>query len=185
MSVFNCFFTGFSGAFVFCVPYLKGIYLTLKSWRLGRDTNDWPLMEYKRDGNGICHDDLTPPLLVTMVPWFKLYMHALLMLTCCKDPPELSVQSKSKNATYIVGDAPGTGFGLCCWTQRTEVVRVEFWKWIEEVELGELSNFREAGNLVVQIIRMASTCKIAKGTEIFVFTDSKVMERIYLQGLSV
>ena len=95
------------------VPYLKDMHLTLNSWCLGRDTNGWPLMEYKRDGDGIHHEDLTPPLWVNMVPQFKLDMHALLVLTCYKDPPEIPVRSKSKNATYIVGNALGTGFGLC------------------------------------------------------------------------
>ena len=73
------------------MPYLKGIYLTLNSWRPGRDTEGWPLTEYERDGDGIRHDDLTPPLWVTMVPQFKLEMHALLVLTSYKDPPELPV----------------------------------------------------------------------------------------------
>lgn len=74
----------------------------------------------------------------------------------------------------------GTGFGLCCWTEGTKVVQVEFGRWTEEVELGELSNFREAGNFVVSIRRMVTTDQILKGPEVFVFTDKKVMERTYL-----
>ena len=85
-------------------------------------------------------------------------MHALLVLTCYKNPPKLPAWSQSRNATYIVGDVSGTGFGLCCWTQGTEEVRVEFGRWTEEVELSKLSNFREAGYLVVRIMRMVATC---------------------------
>ena len=73
------------------VSSLKGIYLILNSWRPRRNTDGWPLTEYERDGDGIREDDPNLPLCVTMVPSFKLDMHALLMLTFYKDPPELPV----------------------------------------------------------------------------------------------
>ena len=75
-------------------------------------------------------------------------------------------------------------FSSYCWTQETEEVRVEFGRWTEKVKLGELSNFREAGNLVVCIMRMVATCQIPNGLEVFVFMNNKVMESTYLRGSS-
>ena len=76
------------------VPYLKGIYLTLNSWRPGRNSDGWPLTEYEKDGEGVRVDELTPPALVTMVPRFKSDMKALLSLTQFKEPPKLPVRSQ-------------------------------------------------------------------------------------------
>ena len=181
-------FVGFlvyvSQTYTSVVSYLKSTYLTLNSWRPGRNTEGWPLTEYKKDSNEVCQDDLSPPVWVTMVPQFKLDMHALLVLTCYKNLPKLPVWSQSKNTTYTMGDTLGTKFGLCCWTQGTEEVRVEFRRWTEEVELDKSSNFREAGNLVVGIMRMVATRQIPNELDIFVFTDNKVMESTYLGGLS-
>ena len=73
---------------------------------------------------------------------------------------------------------------MCCWIQGTKHVRVEFGRWTLEVELDESSNFREAVNLVVRIMRMVGTGQIPKGSEVFVFTDNFVMEATYMRGSS-
>ena len=107
-------------------------------------------------------------------------METLLLLTCYKDPPKLPVWSQLPQATYIVGDASETNFGLCCWTHETEQVRVEFGRWTQKVELDKSSNFREAGDLIVRVMRMVATGQISKGSELFVFTDNRVIESTYL-----
>ena len=105
-------------------------------------------------------------------------------LTQYEEPPELPVRSQLQQVVFIVGDASGTGFGSCCWIQDIEHVRVEFGRWTSEVELDESSNFREAVNLVVRIMRMVRTGHIPRGSEVFVFTDNFVMEATYMRGSS-
>ena len=53
------------------VPYLKEIYLTLNSWRNGRDAEGWGTPEGRRvRREGILKADGDPPTWVWMVPSF-------------------------------------------------------------------------------------------------------------------
>ena len=64
------------------VPYLKGIYLTLNSWRSGRDAEGQLSEEGRRNAHlGLKADDGDPPEWVTMVPRFYTDLKALLLLT--------------------------------------------------------------------------------------------------------
>ena len=54
------------------VPYLKGIYLSLNSWRGGRDKEGWLTPEGKRmQREGKLEEDGDPPDWVRMVPRFQ------------------------------------------------------------------------------------------------------------------
>ena len=50
--------------------------------------------------------------------------------------------------------------------------------------MGESSNFPEAANLVIKVIRMVKTSQIKKGSEEFVCTNNILMEQTYTKGLS-
>ena len=71
------------------VPYLKGIYLTLNSWRSGRDAKGWLSEEGRRNARlGLKANDGDPPEWVTMVPRFYSDLKALLVLTEQTEPPK-------------------------------------------------------------------------------------------------
>ena len=107
-------------------PYLKGIYLTLNSWRPGKTVDGWPLPGFERDLVEVAKDHLVPPTWVMIVPRLKSDLEALLELTSYVDPPEIPVRSSLRWATYVIGDASGTGFGTCIWTHGQAYVSVEF-----------------------------------------------------------
>ena len=119
-----------------------------------------------------------------VVPRLKSDLEALLQMTSYVEPPEIPVRSSVRWATYVIGDGSGTGFGTCIWTHGQDFVRVEFGLWTEDVEREESSNFREACNLVIKVIRMVKAGQIKKGSEVFSFTNNEVMERTYTKGSS-
>lgn len=64
------------------VPYLKGIYLTLNSWRRGRDKEGWLTESGRREAClGLKPDDENPPDWVNIVHRFYTDLKALLELT--------------------------------------------------------------------------------------------------------
>ena len=72
------------------VPYLKDIYLTLISWRSGRDVKGWLSEEGRRNARlGFKADDGDPPEWVTMVPQFYTDLKALLVLTEQLESPKI------------------------------------------------------------------------------------------------
>ena len=57
-----------------------------------------------------------------MVPHFHADMEVLVTLTAMElSPPNIPIQKSNDKALYIMGDALGSGFGLCQWVQN-EVV---------------------------------------------------------------
>ena len=113
-------FVGFlvyvAGTYTMFTPYLKGIYLTLNSWRPGRTTDGWPLPGFERDLVEVVKDHLVPPTWVTIVPRLKSDLDALLKLTAYAEPPEIPVCSLWRWATCVIGDASSTGFLTYIWT---------------------------------------------------------------------
>jgi hypothetical protein len=124
------------------------------------------------------------PKWVDVVPRLKHDMQALLELTSYKHPPDVPIRSKHKHAMYLVGDASGAGFGSSSWLEGTDEVHADFGNWSKAVTEGESSNFREAGNLVIRLKRMVASGELAKGSEVWVFTDNMVAERTYFRGSS-
>ena len=121
---------------------------------------------------------------MTIVPRLKSDLEALLKLIDYDEPPKLPIQSSCPQATYVISGSSGTSFGTCIWTQGNKTVHVEFDWWTEKVELGESSNFREAANLVIKVIRMVKTSHIKEGSEVFVCTGNMVIKQTYTKGSS-
>ena len=72
------------------VPYLKGIYLTLNSWRSGRDGEGWLSEEERRNTRlGLKADDGNPPQWVKRIPRFYTDIKALLALTEQPKSPQI------------------------------------------------------------------------------------------------
>jgi len=87
-----------------------------------------------------------------------------------------------KQATYMVGDALGIGFGSSTWTQDNEIAEAEHGNWSMRVTLS--SNFRKAANLAMRLNSMMSKGILKKGREIWVFTDNTTAEKTYYKGSS-
>jgi hypothetical protein len=131
------------------VPYLKGIHLSLDSWRPNRDDDGWRssnTVEAKLD-----HDDgEKPPKWTKIVYRFKSDLEALMFLTMEDEPPEVPVRPTQVASTFLAGDASGSGFGTSSWTQDEEEIVAQFGAW-DLATSEESSNFREAYNLVLRV----------------------------------
>ena len=121
---------------------------------------------------------------MTIVLQLKSDLKALLKLIDYDKAPELPIWSLGLQVTYAISDSSGTDFGIYIWTKGNKTIHVEFGLWTEKVELGELSNFQEAMNLVIKVIRMEKTRQIKEGSEVFVCTDNMVMKQTYIKGSS-
>jgi hypothetical protein len=131
------------------IPYLKGIYLTLNSWKPDRDKEGWKDPKFNPEVNSRKHKKEKVPKWVEVVPRLMHNLQALLELTQHAHPPDVPIRSKHKRPMYLVGDASGAGFGSSSWQEGTDEVHADFRNWTEDVTKGESSNFREAGNLVI------------------------------------
>ena len=93
------------------MPHMKGIYLTLNSWRPQRDEEGWKnpnkrKRETKEDplpsaSVGI----LEPPEWTKEVPRFRSNIGELMELTSSVSPPRIPIRPTNKEAVYVVGDA--------------------------------------------------------------------------------
>ena len=72
------------------VPYLKGIYLILNSWRHGQDAKEWTIP--KAYWNAELRDD-QPPKYVKWVPRLKCDVVALMKVIAKEAPPDILVRA--------------------------------------------------------------------------------------------
>jgi hypothetical protein len=164
------------------VPYLKGIHLSLDFWREKRDADGWRITNaYEAKLEPM--ERAKPPVWTKLVPRFKADMEALMFMTDLEKSPPVPVRPTQTSAVFLVGDASGTGFGTSTWGQGEEELVAQFGAWDDETS-EELSNFREAYNLVLRIEQMVESGELAEGSELFVFTDNFVSERAFHNGSS-
>jgi hypothetical protein len=171
------------------IPYLKGIYLTLNSWRGNRNKDGWKESnKRKRDtdpGEAISLAFESPPVWVSAATRLKLDVSALMELTHLEDPPDVPIQAVVPNKTYLVGDASGVGFGSTNWTQHDNFFVADYGTWHDSVTTDDSSNFREAGDLIIRTKALIREGKLKEGSELFVFTDNSVAERTFYKGSSL
>ena len=159
------------------MPYLKGLYLSLNSWRKNRDDEGWKLLgKRKRDTLKGVKTDSKPPVWVKTVPRLPDDLEALMRLTSTIQAPRIPVRPASNTASYVVGDASGAGFGSTSWKSSESKIRVTVGRWNDATTSNSSSNFREAANLVLKLKAMVNTGELAKGSEVFIFTDNFVFE---------
>jgi hypothetical protein len=139
------------------VPYLKGIHLTLDSWRSGKKEDGWKRLwadmeQLRRHGDPeeamkvISEEE---PALVIQVSHLEQDLKALLALTDPMVPPERAVRSKHLlQVCYGFGDASGEGFGSTILLDG--VVEWESGSWNEFYKT-ESFNRREFENLVQRL----------------------------------
>jgi hypothetical protein len=132
------------------VPYLKGLHLTIDSWRPNRDEDGWKLtsdLEPRIDG---ITEGMTGPQLVEAVPRLKNDLQALLELTEGDEPPRMQVRPTATAAIgFMFGDASGVGFGQSLWFLHGEDVDVFYGLWDEEAT-PHSSNWKEFYNQVLE-----------------------------------
>ena len=178
------------------MPFLRGLYLTMNSWRSMRDGDGWKLTrraydvymsQSRRAGQSldpeiqVTDEEEGAPTQVKAVP--RLYGQLLaLKLIFAGDEPGLRLIRGASilELLYIFGDASGSGFGSS-WNDGFGL-GFRFGVWGEEGD-GTSSNFRELRNLVETLESLGLEGKLA-GKEIFIFTDNMVSESVASAGSS-
>lgn len=169
-------------------PYLKGLHLTIDSWRPNRDEHGWrdPNFQSKNFSSeseflnlNNAHDY---PTTVDPVPRLLGDLQALMRLTADERPPVIITQSKRIYVVkYGFGDASGGGFGSSL-LDPDSGIDIIFGTWNESGR-SQSSNFREFGNLVIRLESEAENGKLS-GAELFLFTDNSTTESAYHNGTS-
>jgi len=76
-------------------------------------------------------------------------------LTCFEDRLQIPVRPTNSKATYIAGDASGSGFGSSSWKTGDEKIHATYGAWKEEMTKYKSSNFRKTANLVLTALRVS------------------------------
>lgn len=165
-------------------PYLKGLHLTIDSWRENRDEDGWRVTSEAdtRLDSGPA-PEAAPPR-VKAVPRLAGDLRALEELTAFEHPPKVRVRPADSAAViFTFGDASGAGFGQSYWVLGKEDVDVFYGIW-DSWAAAHSSNWREFYNQVLGLERGVADGSIPRGTEVFMFTNNFVTERAYFKGTS-
>jgi hypothetical protein len=181
-------------------PFLKGFYLSLNSWRSGRDAEDWKVSDKtwmkmlegkfykgeisddefdaswaKAQKEGAPHDVKASPRLADDVG----ALHAIFYSS--KDPPRVNLRSKKiVTAIYGFGDASGTGLGATFTCGAGFTFRIGVWGTPEQ---SESSNWKEFTNVVESLEEEGNEGNLANA-EVFMFTDNSTVEACAEKGSS-
>ena len=180
-------------------PYLKGLHLTIDSWREGRNKAGWKVKRPRAqqviwEWEGEQWVDMNPedyaavttgpskaPERVIAVPRLKSDVHALRKLFQSAEPSVAILRaSQSVAALYLMGDASGKGFGSVLWD--AEQIYWESGHYATDLQL-ESSNFREADNLVTRLEQLETEDRL-NGAEVMIFTDNSTFEGCFYKGHS-
>ena len=177
-------------------PYLKGLHLTVDSWRFGRDAEGWKLRNadidlLRRENADLSSKIILPaeaPDWLTPVPRLAGDVDALLELCSSAKPPSRRVRVEKVNSVfYVGGDASKVGYGSAMQrkTARGERVRTHsrIGFWVESIRDGKKSNWKELRNCVGAIEEGVASGEL-NDCEVFMFTDNTVAERAYYGGTS-
>ena len=173
-------------------PYLRGIHLTLDSWRPNRDEDGWAItsgrlaVEEHLLGSDAGVPERYPdaPTEVRAVPRLAADVAALMQLTSSLEPPDVLVRPINAMAViFIYGDASGAGYGISLWRKGESKIGVEYGEWTKEYS-EKSSNHREMYNFTIYLEKLLSLGEIKSGSEVFVFTDNQVTESAFFKGTS-
>jgi hypothetical protein len=160
-------------------PYLKGLHLTIDSWRPNRDADGWK--DAKISKEECVAAQLTPPCTVQAVPRLRDDVQSLLCLFSSETPPIRYVRSQKLGvAIYGFGDASGAGFGRTF----SKANDTYFCHGVyAKDELSNSSNYRELSNLVTALEDGVKEGYLANA-EIWIFTDNSTAESVFCKGHS-
>jgi hypothetical protein len=176
------------------VPYLRGLHLTLESWRDWRNKDGWKLPAREIETLIDAMKDYAPlPVLftdlpkkkgkcidtVTAAPRLKADVEAMSRLVRARVAPKVVRRSrKMATAYYGLGDASGQGYGngLVIGNQ----CHMEYGHWNDEIR-AKHSNIKELTNLV-GTVENAYAKGLLVNAELFLCTDNFVSEAAYYNG---
>ena len=170
-------------------PYLKGLHLTLESWRPDRDEhgwtrNDW--IDYFEAGDLEDSELIAErtkkqaPAYVQPVPLLQWSVQVLKALTQQSSPVQRPIRARQGTSVmYGFGDASGEGYGSS-FTRKDHKLSVRHGVWCTRIS-EESSNYREFRNLLDSIKVEARQNKL-HGYEVWMFTDNWVAESCYVKG---
>jgi len=189
------------------IPYLKGLHLTVDSWRPGRNDEGWRMaqaaFDAARAARGDELDDVIPvepnaPDFVTPVPRLLRDLGSLSRLLSSPVPAERVVRAKTIIwVMYGFGDASGSGFGSSTIRLRAlgrlrklsepmnvgnHGLRYRIGVWGKEVESAS-SNYRELRNIVETVEDAEEEGHLADA-QLFMCTDNGVTEAAIYKGTS-
>jgi hypothetical protein len=177
-------------------PFLKGFYLTLNSWRPGRDHEGWKISakvknHHPEDSYITSADDLEismnegddggAPKLVQSCIRLKGDIGAIAAILKPEAPPVINLRSKTiVTVVYGFGDASGSGLGSTFTCGSGFTYRIGVWG---SDDSSQSSNWKEFCNIVTALEDEAEAGTIAD-SEIFVFTDNSTVESCCVRGTS-
>ena len=167
-------------------PFLKGLYLTLNSWRSGRDDDDWKMAdkrwkEHWSEEDGGLDRDLNTPESVTASTRLSSDVSALAFIFAPEIVPRVSLRSgKIVTVVYGFGDASGTGLGATFTCGSGFNFRIGVWGLSEK---DESSNWKEFSNVVEALEDEADNGNLVD-SEVFMFTDNSTVEACSTKGSS-
>jgi hypothetical protein len=182
----------------YMTPHLKGLHLTIDSWREGRDSEGWRstgaemvvhaslgrgnwVEDRELYGNGAGAYKKDTPQWVKGVPRLRADVAAMMRLTADEIPPSLAVRCRGMAAVYYgFGDASGKAFGSTF--QVNGEIRYRYGQWCSAIQ-EESSNYKELGNLV-SALEEAVEDHTLRECEVFLFTDNSTAEGAYYKGNS-
>ena len=97
------------------MPYLKGLHLSIDSWRPDRDEDGWRITNTVEPRLQSKLDLTEAPEFVQMVPRWKDDLRTLVGFVSRIDPPQALARPTDCLVSYLVGDASGAGFGSTHW----------------------------------------------------------------------
>jgi hypothetical protein len=181
----------FSRTYPSCIPFLKGIHLTLDSWRPWRREDGWkfPLSEIRTMlgekeepfDSGLNYSGGKPPARVKWVPRLPADVQVLSDLLVGKEPHRRYVLPREGcKVVYGFGDASGSGFGSSL--EIDGEISYRHGQWNEDHQ-EKSSNFRELAN-IVYALEQAHEQGVLNATEVFLFTDNTTAEGAFFKGTS-
>jgi hypothetical protein len=176
------FFVHLQRVYPTIAPYLKGMHLTLDSWRPGRDKDGW--LDPDWDDVEFPESDvpLQAPQWVTPVPRFMEDLEGLDKLFCSPHPPKRLIRTeKYTTCVYGFADASGQGFGSTFALPNGDVM-YRYGVWGRDAD-NTSSNYRELRNLVESLEDAYQDTRL-QNCEIFLFTDNSTAEGAYYKGNS-
>jgi hypothetical protein len=176
------FFVHLQRTYPCLTPFLKGIHLTLDSWRPGRNEEGWVDPSVSLDEWDIYTHSSSAPEFVTAVPRLRFDLSALNTLFATPHPPIRYVRSSSiATVSYGFGDASGNGFGST-FVLPNSTLQFCHGTWGTDIE-DSSSNYRELLNLVMALEHGLGEGSL-QHSEVFIFTDNTTAESCFYKGNS-
>ena len=169
-------------------PYLNGLHLTIDGWRNNRDQSGWRLRRRFMESSDELKTEKDAsdrgPKTVKAMPRLLRDIGVMERLTSPTKPPLRPVRGRKVVVVmYGFGDASGPGFGFCHQEVGSDGIEYEFGQWPCEVTQERSSNWRELGNMVEGVRRLAERGGL-EGAELFLATDNSTTESAYAKGYS-